>query len=607
MSQDDFEDAKQNLDSAYNYLYLGEKPNEQRYYYQYLLKYYQAINNKDSVISVFEKLSTLDNDYYKAQQDEYISRQKAESDIRSTLENEKYLSEAKAQRLRFWYVLIITILLAIILIGILKLYYRKARSLNMLKVKSFSNYKRIRNYEREVSQLKTIFQNEITGFFILDKDKNISYVNARGEMLFKSSSDKILAKTLYEFIDDDFIEVFESGFNEMCESGKNNEVQVKVKNNKDLWINLSISPMYVNDELESILVIAQDISSRMKALDSEKEQKKVLQTLFNSVTESIVLLDGTGIIKLINETGAKRLGKSVEQLLGANYFQIIPMAIREERVLRIKQAVKNRKADIYSENIDSYHTQVSIYPNFAENNEVDYIAEFSIDITDRSLAHEQINSLRQKVLRSQMNPHFIFNSLNAIQSYVLKNDTELAVKYLNSFARLIRMILDGSRFDYISLRKEISLLEHYLELQQLRFGDKFSWTMEVDNKIDTDSCLIPVMLAQPFIENAIEHGLQQLEGKGRVKISYVKHNEIIVFKVSDNGIGRQASMKIQENTIKTNRSLSTNIFKERLFTLNKYSGQKITYDIIDLKDDEGIAKGTMVVINIPITYKSNIM
>ncbi|NOR86338.1 MAG: hypothetical protein GQ527_01890, partial [Bacteroidales bacterium] len=282
-------------------------------------------------------------------------------------------------------------------------------------------------------------------------------------------------------------------------------------------------------------------------------------------------------------------------------------AIRQERVHRITQAIDKKEAVIYSENIDSYHTLVSIYPKFNEEGEVDYIAEFTQDTTDRILSHEQINSLRQKVLRSQMNPHFIFNSLNAIQSYVLKSDTKQAVKYLNSFAKLIRMILDSSRFDYINLQKEINILEYYLELQQLRFGDKFTWSLDVDSNIDTEAILIPPMLAQPFIENAIEHGLQHLSGSGIIKISFVRANDSIIFKVSDNGIGREASRKLQKDLIHGSDSLSTKIFKERLFTLNKYSGQKITHDIVDLKDNDHNARGTMVIINIPIIFKSNII
>lgn len=602
-----FDEAKIELDSARNYLYYKDVVSTRRYYYQYLLKYYSAIDNKELLIKTYSELSEIESDFYSEQQKASVSKLNAVYDLQSKLELEKFEAEVKAQKNRFWYVLVITILLLIILMGLLRLYSNKSRSFNMLKIKSYSNYKKIRYYEKEVDQLKSIFQNDITGFFILDKDERISYANARGERLLDSSFENLVSRPISDFLEENYVSDFEDSVRGLKENENNREIQVKIKNSKDLWVNFSISPLYINNALESILVIALDVSVRVKALELEKEQRTILQTLFNSITESIILLDGKGIIELINKTGAQRLGKSSELIIGEDYFNILPEEIRNARVANIRRSIKERKAVVYSENIGAFHTLVSIFPNFNKEGEVDFIAEFAQDITDRRLAHEQINSLRQKVLRSQMNPHFIFNSLNAIQSYVLKNDTDQAVRYLNSFAKLIRMILDGSRFDYISLRKEIHLLEYYLQLQQLRFGDKFTWTLEVDKKIDTDSCLIPVMLAQPFIENAIEHGLQQLEGKGSVKISYTMQKEIIVFKVSDNGIGREASRKIQENSMKTNDSLSTNIFKERLFTLNKYSGQKITYDIIDLKDADDVAKGTMVVINIPITYRSNII
>jgi sensor histidine kinase YesM len=249
---------------------------------------------------------------------------------------------------------------------------------------------------------------------------------------------------------------------------------------------------------------------------------------------------------------------------------------------------------------------VSYFPSKNNNDEVEFVVEFSQDITEKKMASDQINSLRQRVLRSQMNPHFIFNSLNAIQSYVLKNDSLKAVKYLNSFAKLIRMILDSSRSDYISLTKEIDILNYYLDLQQLRFGDKFEYQLELDKDLDIDNLWIPAMLAQPFIENSIEHGLQHLDTKGKVKISFKRNKESIVFMVMDNGIGRKASQEIQKKMNHKKESLSTHLFEERIHTLNKYSGKKITFNIIDLKDDNGAAKGTMVVINLPMIYKTDV-
>lgn len=126
----------------------------------------------------------------------------------------------------------------------------------------------------------------------------------------------------------------------------------------------------------------------------------------------------------------------------------------------------------------------------------------------KSIINNQKNNLlKQKLLVSQMNPHFIFNSLNAIQNYIFKQDSLKAGNYLTQFSELIRMILDYSRKDYISVESEVKLLTNYLELQKLRFESKFDFDIIVDEKIDRESIHIPPMLAQPFIENAIEHGI----------------------------------------------------------------------------------------------------
>jgi LytS/YehU family sensor histidine kinase len=324
------------------------------------------------------------------------------------------------------------------------------------------------------------------------------------------------------------------------------------------------------------------------------------------VSESIILIGANRKIQLLNSTAAARLGSVVEDLIDADYLESIPFHTREVREKKLSEVIETGKMVVFNEEKESYNYLISYYPSTNPEGMVEFVAEFSQDITERRLATEHINSLRQKVLRSQMNPHFIFNSLNAIQSYVLKNDAPQAVKYLNSFARLIRMILDSSRYDYITLAKEIKILEYYLELQQLRFGDKFIYQLEIDKNLDIEGLLIPAMLAQPFIENSIEHGLQHLEDKGKVKISFVKVKNSVVFKVVDNGIGREASYKIQEKIQHKDTSLSTQLFKERLYTLNKFSGKKITYNIVDLKDDAGVAKGTMVIINLPLIYKSDL-
>lgn len=599
--------ALEHLKLSEYYLLQNATVSNHRYFLQYKKDFYTSINNIDSVVSVQNQMIDLDKKFYAEQKDIYISRINLEHDLKVQLERDNFEIEMNNRKSKMTYLIVISVLLLIIIIGLTYLFVNKSRRFNILKIRSKISFASINEYKKEIKQLKNVFENAITGFFILDKDFKIRYVNKRAESIFYSHEKEMSAKLFLDMFSNVYSDEIESGLKKVYSTMQNYELQVKHRiNESDLILNLSFSPMIINNELESILVIALDISSRVKALELEKKQSLILQTLFNSVTESIILLDGEGNIESINETAAKRLGKSVEELIGDNYFNQLPETVRVGRIQKVKKSIQEKKAVIYDENIDSYNSLVSIYPSFDADGDVNYIAEFLQDITERRMAVEQINSLRQKVLRSQMNPHFVFNSLNAIQSYVLKNDSKMAVKYLNSFAKLIRLILDSSRYDYINLDKEIHILEYYLDLQQLRFGDKFDWTLHVDPKIDTDGTLIPAMLAQPFIENAIEHGLQHLEGTGNVKISFVRDKETIVFKVVDNGIGRDKSKKLNKGEMQSKESLSTKLFKERLYTLNKYNERKITYDIIDLKDDQSNATGTMVVINLPIIYSSNI-
>ena len=214
--------------------------------------------------------------------------------------------------------------------------------------------------------------------------------------------------------------------------------------------------------------------------------------------------------------------------------------------------------------------------------------------------HQTIK-LEQKLLRSQMNPHFIYNSLNAIQNFILKNKVKESAIYISNFAMLMRLILDNSRKEYISVRKELDTLELYLKLQQLRFVDEFDYFIEVDPEIDTEEMSLPPMLAQPFIENAIEHGILQKDVHGIIGVRFKMRNQFLTFEIEDNGIGREKAQELkQAHTSTAHISLATLITQERIQMLNKQNGEKIKFEIIDLKDENGDAAGTKVIFNIPI-------
>jgi len=207
--------------------------------------------------------------------------------------------------------------------------------------------------------------------------------------------------------------------------------------------------------------------------------------------------------------------------------------------------------------------------------------------------------MEQKLLRLQMNPHFIFNALSNILNLINRNDTPVASKYLSKFSKLLRSTLEGSRQDTIKLEKEIDGLENYLELQKLRFGEKFEYEIHVDEKIDTESTMIPPLLVQPFIENAIEHGIKHKKTKGHVNLRFLAEENQVVCEIEDDGIGREKAWEINYEKRKDHKSLATTIIEERIRNLNKNLKNKIRFKIIDLKSEDNVALGTKVVIGIP--------
>ena len=154
-------------------------------------------------------------------------------------------------------------------------------------------------------------------------------------------------------------------------------------------------------------------------------------------------------------------------------------------------------------------------------------------------AEQRSVTLEQRLLRSQMNPHFIFNSLASIQNFVVNHKANEASIYLSRFSQLVRNILDNSTEEYVPLQKEIETIRHYLELQQVRYAGQFTYNLMVDEKIDEETMMIPPMLAQPFIENSIEHGIRHKDTTGHIEIRFRLEDNLIRFEVEDDGIGRE--------------------------------------------------------------------
>jgi tetratricopeptide (TPR) repeat protein len=205
--------------------------------------------------------------------------------------------------------------------------------------------------------------------------------------------------------------------------------------------------------------------------------------------------------------------------------------------------------------------------------------------------------LEQRLLRAQMNPHFIFNSLCAIQDLIMTDKPQKANAFLTRIARLMRNILENSREEYVSLENEVETLKLYLEVQQLRFENGFEYKIEIDRQIDPENISIPPMLAQPCVENSIEHGLLPGRENGRINVSYRLRNGLIMLEITDNGIGRQKAAEISTSVKK--QSISTKLTEKRLEHFRKILKEKqISYEITDLYKG-GTATGTKVVMMLP--------
>jgi tetratricopeptide (TPR) repeat protein len=214
--------------------------------------------------------------------------------------------------------------------------------------------------------------------------------------------------------------------------------------------------------------------------------------------------------------------------------------------------------------------------------------------------NRKISEVTQANLRQQMNPHFIFNTLNSIQYYMYQHDKLATNNYLTKFSSLMRKVLENSQHTSVPLRDELDALTLYLELEKIRFKNKFDYQINIDEEIDTILYKVPTMLIQPYVENSICHGLIPSEEKGLVKIDLKLKKDYISCIIEDNGIGRDASRERKMKNDKNHNSLGTQITNSRLDLVNTLYGTSLKTIYTDLKNESGESVGTRVEIHIPI-------
>jgi sensor histidine kinase YesM len=224
----------------------------------------------------------------------------------------------------------------------------------------------------------------------------------------------------------------------------------------------------------------------------------------------------------------------------------------------------------------------------------------------RKLLHDT-SEMEMQALRAQMNPHFIFNCLNSINRFIMKNESQVASDYLTQFSRLIRFVLNNSKKAWIPLEDEIEMLTLYLDMEMLRFKDAFDYEFCYDESIDLIGMFIPPLLLQPFVENAVWHGLMHKKENGQVIISFKVEKDILHCTIVDNGVGRSAAASAGSKSSQSHKSMGIQITRERLALINgNLEDEKVAFKIEDMFDANGRPSGTKVSLKIKFLQNSEI-
>jgi PAS domain S-box-containing protein len=285
-----------------------------------------------------------------------------------------------------------------------------------------------------------------------------------------------------------------------------------------------------------------------------------------------------------------------------NKHEYFPKALLEKWQERYKRVLTGEIVTL-EESSGEIDFKFALSP-IIDNAHVIGVSIFGDNITDQNRQHRELAEANKKVtefkvmaLRSVMNPHFIFNVLSSIQYFIIRNDELNAINYLTSFSKLMRTVLTRSTIDFVSVQDEIDLLNDYVHLEKLRFEDKFDFIIRCEDSVAPDDIKMPSLLIQPYVENAILHGLYNKIGKGKLTIDVKADSDLLIFEIEDNGIGRAAAHEIRDRNQSQRKSMGTQLTEERLRILNHNSEMPVMYT--DLFHD-GKASGTRVTIRIKL-------
>jgi len=380
------------------------------------------------------------------------------------------------------------------------------------------------------------------------------------------------------------------------------------------WRNISISFFPLKDRSNNLIgstIVARDITNRIKAQQELKESEERYRDLVENASEALVVFKAKdGDFVHISNSAIELFKTSHDQLLDMSISDLSPKYQPDGKESRTQLRMYILKATKYNMiafdwtflDLEGNQIPTEVRLTKVPSKEGLFVRGSIIDISERieknkllAEANKKIGELKLMALRSVMSPHFIFNVLNSIQFFIGKNDRLNAINYLSTFSKLIRGILTHSVDNKIKLSEEIEMLKNYVELEMLRFDNKFDFELIVDEDLDLDYIEVPSLLIQPYVENAILHGLYNKEGKGKLTLEVTEKGDVIYFKILDNGIGREAAKKLRKKSFPKHKSMGLKLTEERLKLINE--NHNISFYIQDVMENNEVA-GTVVTIGI---------
>lgn len=407
-------------------------------------------------------------------------------------------------------------------------------------------------------------------------------------------------------------------FRALEEPGTEGNLNIQSRAQLSLGISYLFQKQYINaiQSLRRSLVIANELQDMETAAQNLKNlgicfrESGVNDSAIYYLKESVIMAEKTGGRELLKScfmelSEAYAVNKDFKNALATykSYTELKDSLFNMEKTREInnsqtqfKLAQKDAQIKLISKDKEIQDVVMrNLIASFALVSLVSILLFLYYNQKKKNNFHKQVSQVEMKALRAQMNPHFIFNSLNSIHKYIQLKDPDLASEYLIKFSKLMRLILENSRFQEVSLEKDLSALELYMQLESLRLNHSFSYEIFVDPQIDRDTTLLPPLILQPFVENSIWHGLMNKPGNGKIKIEIKKEGDMMVCIVEDNGIGRVKSFQMKSgNNENKSESLGMKITDARIDILNKIKKTNAIVQIIDL------AEGVRVEVKLPI-------